>query len=229
MRERALGAGGGVVKLYEVIETDADLFFVMEYCAMGAFVRLFAITAKGGFPPHIVKDIFTQIANAVHYIHSVGVYHRDLKPENLLLSTSDMTVRLADFGLATDEDWSDNMGCGSVRYMSPECLGIPLEALMKHPPSNRLQNLVGYSPLKNDVWSLGVILMNLIFARNPWHSPKDPFCSQRYLYNQEFALRDEFNLSPEFDQILRRCFDPNPDTRCTVLELRDAVWALPSF
>ncbi|KAJ3240923.1 hypothetical protein HDU81_002426 [Chytriomyces hyalinus] len=224
-KERMLGSGGGIVKLYEVIETADSLFFVMEYCALDLFQ---AITSRAGFPPHIVKDLFTQICNAVHYCHENGVFHRDLKPENILLDTSDYSIRLADFGLATDEEWSTNMGCGSLRYMSPENLGIPLATLVQDLPHSR-SDPPGYNTLKNDVWSLGVLLMNLVYARNPWHGPKDPFCSRRYLYNREPALREEFNLSPEFDAILRRCFDPDPELRCGVIELRNMVWRVGSF
>ncbi|KAJ3248341.1 hypothetical protein HDU78_000967 [Chytriomyces hyalinus] len=224
-KERMLGSGGGIVKLYEVIETADSLFFVMEYCELDLFQ---AITSRAGFPPHIVKDLFTQICNAVHYCHENGVFHRDLKPENILLDTSDYSIRLADFGLATDEEWSTNMGCGSLRYMSPENLGIPLATLAQDLPRNR-SDPPGYNTLKNDVWSLGVLLMNLVYARNPWHGPKDPFCSRRYLYNREPALREEFNLSPEFDAILRRCFEPDPELRCGVIELRNMAWKVGSF
>ncbi|KAJ3077047.1 hypothetical protein HDU98_009448 [Podochytrium sp. JEL0797] len=221
-QEREIGTGGGVVKLYEVIETEDSLFLVMEYCEFDLF---HCITSRGGLPMHIVKDLFTQICNAVEFCHENGLYHRDLKPENVLISASDFSVRLADFGLATDEEWSENFGCGSVRYMSPECLGIPLDTISRNAKPSR----PGYSPLKNDVWSLGVILINLIFARNPWHSPKDAFCSTKYLLLQQPALMEEFGLTQEFDQVLRRCFDPNPETRCGVLELRDLVWNIPSF
>ncbi|KAI9343608.1 kinase-like domain-containing protein, partial [Obelidium mucronatum] len=184
------------------------------------------ITSRHGLPNTVIKDLFTQISNAVYFCHQNGVYHRDLKPENILIDTSNLSIRLADFGLATDQEWSDNMGCGSVRYMSPECLGIPIDTISMNPPANIRP---GYSPLKNDVWSLGVILINLVFSRNPWHSVKDAFCCTKYLFLQQPALKDEFNLSDEFDAILRRCFDPNPETRCGVLEFRDLVWHCSSF
>ncbi|KAJ3133394.1 hypothetical protein HK100_004473 [Physocladia obscura] len=219
---REIGYGGGVVRLFEVIETDDSLFFVMEFCHMDLY---HLITSRNGLPTPIVKDLFTQIANAVQFCHENSVYHRDLKPENILIDTSDFSIRLADFGLATDNEWSENIGCGSVRYMSPECLGIRIQV----DSSNNEPEKPGYSAIKNDVWSLGVILINLVFARNPWHSPKDKFCRTDYLLLQKPVLIEEFGLSAEFDNVLRRCFDPNPKTRCGVLELRDMVWRISSF
>ncbi|KAJ3391371.1 hypothetical protein HDU84_006116 [Entophlyctis sp. JEL0112] len=220
--EREIGSGGGVVKLFEVIETDDSLFFVMEFCHMDLY---HLITTRNGLPVQIVKDLFTQIANSVHFCHENSVYHRDLKPENILIDTTDFSIRLADFGLATESEWSENYGCGSVRYMSPECLGLHIPVPGHHKDHERH----GYSSIKNDVWSLGVILINLVFARNPWHSPKDKFCRTDYLFLKRPVLIEEFGLSTEFDNVLRCCFDPNPETRCGVLELRDMVWRLASF
>ncbi|KAJ3297581.1 hypothetical protein HDU76_006543, partial [Blyttiomyces sp. JEL0837] len=139
---------------------------------------------------------------------------------------------LADFGLATSDEWSFDLGCGSVRYMAPECQGLKLADLL--PPhmqhiATAATNRDGYASKPNDVWSLGIILINLLFSRNPWHSPSDPFCSKTYLQEQQPVLVREFGLSNEMDAILRRCFDPNPRTRCTVMEFREMVCGVRDF
>ncbi|KAI8836628.1 kinase-like domain-containing protein [Chytridium lagenaria] len=77
-----------------------------------------------GLPLDTARTLFHRIASAVDFCHQKGIYHRDLKPENVLVNLDDMSVRLADFGLATDKAWSRIQACGSVRYMSPECLGV---------------------------------------------------------------------------------------------------------
>ncbi|KAJ3105772.1 hypothetical protein HDU97_007592 [Phlyctochytrium planicorne] len=212
----------GVVGFYEVVESEHLLFFVLEYCPIDLY---HAITQNEGFSQAVVKGLFPQLADAVSYCHDMGIYHRDLKPENVLIDTRDFSIRLTDFGLATNKSWSTEMGCGSVRYMAPECMGLTVPGTAKASGSKN----AGYASAPNDVWALGIILINLIFARNPWHSPSDPFCLEAYLGRREPVLIGEFGISKEFDSVLRRCFDPNPATRATVTQLKNLVAAVPSF
>lgn len=67
----------------------------------------------------LIRDVFIQIVDAVAYCHSLGVYHRDLKPENILCTEDGVRVVLADFGLATLDIVSSDLGVGSGYYMSP--------------------------------------------------------------------------------------------------------------
>ncbi len=72
-----------VVQLYEIIETDKDLFLVMEFAAGGELFDLIVQNQK--LKEEVACKYFQELISAVHYIHSVGVCHRDLKPENLLI------------------------------------------------------------------------------------------------------------------------------------------------
>ncbi|KAJ3104799.1 hypothetical protein HDU97_008867 [Phlyctochytrium planicorne] len=130
-----------------------------------------------GLPLSTVRLLFTRIALSVDYCHQRGIFHRDLKPENILIHPKDLSVRLADFGLATDKPWSFIQACGSVRYMSPECLGVDLSRRL--PPPNP-PKLKGFSSPPNDVWALGIILLNMLFAQHPWSSPADETCVEAY-------------------------------------------------
>ena len=146
-----------------------------------------ALTTLGGFPEPVIKDVFCQIADAVSHCHTRGYYHRDIKPENLLISVADKRIKLADFGLATNESWSTDYGCGSARYIAPECFAPKIRHSLSNNPnyqqhqrqadnSHLIPLYHGYLPALNDVWALGVILINLIFGRNPWleATHKDP-------------------------------------------------------
>jgi len=77
---------------------------------------------NGGLSDSQVKSVFSQICDAISFSHSKGYFHRDIKPENILVVDADaepLKVKLTDFGLATRDTWSHEMGCGSVRYISP--------------------------------------------------------------------------------------------------------------
>ncbi|KAI9206892.1 PCRan1 kinase, partial [Polychytrium aggregatum] len=212
-----LNSHDNIVAIYDIFETPEYLYLLLECCDMDLYE---AITRQGGFPEDVVKEVFLQLVDALGYCHSKGIYHRDLKPENVLISR-DFSIKLTDFGLSTFEPWSTEIGtfalrCGSVRYMAPECLGT--------------NGSRGYDPASNDVWGLGVILINLLFGKNPWHeaSPTDPIFSA-YVGNNPHILTQQFQLTPEFDHVLRRVFDTNPATRARLGELQKMINHLDYF
>jgi serine/threonine protein kinase len=108
-----------VVSLARIMDSVDCTFVVIEFCPEG---DLFSnITERGLFVGNdpLAKRAFLQILDAVDYCHSIGIYHRDLKPENILVTDGGMTVKLADFGLATTDYLTSDFGCGSTFYMSP--------------------------------------------------------------------------------------------------------------
>lgn len=108
-----------VLSLVKILDSYDCTFVVLEYCPEGDLFS--SITEKGlylGNDP-MAKHAFLQVLEAVDFCHANGIYHRDLKPENILVADGGMTVKLADFGLATREHITDDFGCGSSFYMSP--------------------------------------------------------------------------------------------------------------
>ena len=108
-----------VVSMDKILDTAECTFVVLEYCPEG---DLFSkITEDGDYlgRDHKAKSVFLQILDAVQHCHSEGIYHRDLKPENILVKDDGWTVKLADFGLATQDRITSDFGCGSTFYMSP--------------------------------------------------------------------------------------------------------------
>jgi serine/threonine protein kinase len=108
-----------VVSLVSIMDAPDCTYVVLDYCPEGDLFS--SITDKGFFVGNdaLVKRTFLQILDAVQFCHSLGIYHRDLKPENILVTDQGMTVKLADFGLATTDYLSPDFGCGSTFYMSP--------------------------------------------------------------------------------------------------------------
>lgn len=108
-----------VVSMLKIIDGSDCIFVILEYCPEGDL--FYNITECGQYvgKDDLAKRIFLQILDAVEFCHSRGIYHRDLKPENVLVKDQGETVKLADFGLATSSERSDDYGCGSTFYMSP--------------------------------------------------------------------------------------------------------------
>lgn len=204
-----------VVSLYRIMETDDTVFVVLELCTGG---DLFSnITEKRLYQDNdaLIKHTFIQVCEAVHFCHGVGIYHRDLKPENVLVS-GEGSVKLADFGLATRDTRSDDFGCGSTFYMSPECQRQPRYAER-------------YASGPNDVWSLGIILVNLTCGRNPWKRAAENDSTYRAFKKDPSFLQSILPISPELNAILARIFETDPTNRITIPELEKLVFFCPRF
>lgn len=235
-----------VVTLHRVIDNPWEpyAYAILEYCADGDLFTMITEKQRYMLPPEpfvpdphatdgrplppdqaytharakmdlIIKDVFGQILDAVEYCHSLGIFHRDLKPENILCTADGRRVLLADFGLATGDRTSADFGCGSSFYMGPECQG------------GVTHRLTEYNTAANDVWSLGVILINFICGRNPWKqaTPNDD-TFREYLRDPDF-LEKILPISDEVHAILKRIFTLRPEARPSVRELRRWVHALP--
>ncbi|KAH7299003.1 hypothetical protein KP509_25G069200 [Ceratopteris richardii] len=139
-----------IIRLYEVIETETDIYFVMEYLNSG---ELFDhIVEKGRLSEDEARRFFQQIISGVEYCHRNMVVHRDLKPENLLLD-SNFNVKIADFGLSNVmlDGHFLKTSCGSPNYAAPEVISGKM-----------------YAGPEVDVWSCGVILYALLCGSLPF-------------------------------------------------------------
>lgn len=193
-----LGDHKNIAKLLDHFEANSKTYLVMEYYANGDLYE--AIKAgKGPREQGNILEFMLQLIEAVKYCHSKGVYHRDIKPENVLIA-NDGTVKLADWGLATvDKDCKD-FGAGSERYMAPE--------LFDH------ANLDYYDAKAADIWSVGIVLLNILFGRNPFTvaSQKDKLFID-FATSRE-ALFDIFpTLSTDVFSVLRHALTIDPDNR----------------
>ena len=103
-------------------------------------------------PETLVLRIGARVAAALAHAHGHGIVHRDLKPANVLVNLADGQVKLADFGVARDQDTSatrTGLTLGTPSYMAPEQLaGAPATAA-------------------SDTYALGVMLFELLSGRRP--------------------------------------------------------------
>jgi tRNA A-37 threonylcarbamoyl transferase component Bud32 len=142
-----------IVRLLEVGQTGDLPWYAMELVPgiqLDQWVKEHKVERRDAVM--IVRDV----ARAVHHAHAQGVIHRDLKPQNILM-TKDGVPKVMDFGLAklTDDDRKitrTNAGIGTPQYMSPE------------------QALGQACDRRTDVFSLGIVLFELLAGRLPWTS-----------------------------------------------------------
>ncbi|KAF2863758.1 kinase-like protein, partial [Piedraia hortae CBS 480.64] len=204
-----------VASLLHVVDSPDTIYAVVEYCDGGDLFT--QITSHGKYvgDDARARNIFLQILDAVAHCHSRGIYHRDLKPENILVCEEGWIVKLADFGLATQDNVTSDFGCGSTFYMSPECQ-------QTNPPPNS-----AYASAPNDVWALGVILVNLTCGRNPWKRASPTDSTFREFMRDPNFLSTILPISKELNYILKLIFDLNPSRRIGLAELRSLVARTP--
>eukprot|EP01062_Namystynia_karyoxenos_P056775 TRINITY_DN476_c0_g3_i1.p1 TRINITY_DN476_c0_g3~~TRINITY_DN476_c0_g3_i1.p1 ORF type:complete len:519 (+),score=145.39 TRINITY_DN476_c0_g3_i1:77-1633(+) len=147
-----------IITFVEDFRVGESLCIVTEYCNCGDMDRQLRSRAKDKkyFLEHEALFLLLQLTMGVDHIHSKRMLHRDLKPANVFL-TSDGMAKLGDFGFSQDyeETVSNAVAktfCGTPYYLAPE--------LWKNKKYGK----------KADVWSLGVILFEMVALRRPFEA-----------------------------------------------------------
>ncbi|KAL6933527.1 hypothetical protein ACO0R3_001299 [Hanseniaspora guilliermondii] len=183
-----------VLRLYDVWETETDLFMVLEYVEKGELFKL--LVERGPLTEREAVRFFRQIIIGISYCHALGIAHRDLKPENLLLDHKS-NIKIADFGMAALEtkDKLLETSCGSPHYASPEIVsGLP------------------YQGFESDVWSCGVILYALLTGVLPFDEENGDI-RQILLKVQAGRFYMPENISKEAQDLLSRILTVDPKQR----------------
>ncbi|SCU98518.1 LAFA_0G18448g1_1 [Lachancea sp. 'fantastica'] len=181
-----------------------DSFIIMEYCSGGDLyeaIRADLVPKK----TKIITHIASQIMEAIDFVHQKGIYHRDVKPENILIQGSDWKIKLTDWGLATTDKISSDRSVGSERYMSPELFEDNLD---------RDEGSEPYVCSKVDIWAIGIVMLNIVFHKNPFSVANQTDKSFCYFAANREALFDIFStMSFDFFQVLRHSLTIDPSNR----------------
>lgn len=217
-----------IVTIYEVLQSSICTFIVMDYYPTDLFT---SIVDNKHFTTNglLVKKVFLQICSAINYCHEHGVYHCDVKPENLLLDADD-NVFLCDFGLSTTSAYIEpNVCIGSSYYMPPERISFDSG---KYPgPKVRGHKLKKNCPSCNgDLWSLGIILINLTCIRNPWLKADKKEDNTFYYFTKDVTvLKQILPLSDALFLLLSKILQLDPKKRMSLQRMMKEVSSITSF
>ena len=145
-----------VCTIYEIGEVDSGQTFISMAYYEGETLK--EKIALGGLPFEKITDFTRQVASGLAAAHERGITHRDIKPANVIV-TNEGVVKILDFGLAkltaAPDLTSPGTILGSSAYMSPEQLSG--ENVDK----------------RSDIWSLGVVLYEMIAGHRPFRAQYD--------------------------------------------------------
>ncbi|KNE56314.1 CAMK/CAMKL protein kinase [Allomyces macrogynus ATCC 38327] len=192
-----------IVKVFEVHETNDQIFIVMEFVQGGELFDY--IVSHKRVKEKEARSFYRMMLSALHYCHANAVIHRDLKPENLLLDT-DKTIKIIDFGFGNTfkpEGFLDTF-CGSPFYAAPEMI------LGKR-----------YEGPEVDMWSVGVILFALLCGHLPFD---DENIKELYKKIASGIFTCPSYLSPSAKHLIQRLITVDPKKRATLDEVLNHAW-----
>ena len=192
-----------IVLLHSFFQDARALYLVLEYCPKGNLYDELHKQPKQRFSEKKAAYYIRQIAKALKFTHSNNIIHRDVKLENLLLDVYKIPM-LADFGWSICTDLSDNCKdfCGTLDY-------LPLEMIK--------QRSYSYGA---DIWSLGVLMFELLTGYAPFVAKK-PAMTYKRILNRDYVIPDY--VSDLAANVLKNIF-VKESKRITLNELLASRW-----
>ncbi|CAD8122541.1 unnamed protein product [Paramecium sonneborni] len=191
-----------VVRILDALcdQHDNELYLIIEYCEGGDLRHLLTHQPNQRFSESAAVAIISQTIQGLTELLHKNYMHRDIKPDNILLKQN--TYKVADFGLAAKIPPKQVLRAqaGTPLYMSPQVL-----------ESKEYSN-------KCDIWSLGLVLYELLFGRTPW------LCRSFDTYLMEIQTKPlqfpyEIEISPNVKDFIKNCLKIEEHNRMSWSEL----------
>ncbi len=186
-----------ICTIHEIDETPGGQVFICMAYVDGEPLR--ARLARGPLTVEEALSVAVQVAVGLGQAHRHGVVHRDIKPGNLML-TSDGLVKIVDFGLASLAGHArltlSGQVVGTAAYMSPE----------------QARGLV--ADCRSDLWSLGVVIYEMVSGRLPFGGGTDAATLHAVVYDELRPLAElRPDLPPQLLATVARCLAKDPAAR----------------
>ena len=187
-----------IVTVHDFGLDEGQLFIVMEYVPGTDLKTL--IKQRGRFNPEEALPLLIQACAGIGYAHRAGLVHCDVKPQNMLV-TPDMRLKVTDFGIARalstiHPDEKSEVVWGSPQYFSPE-------------------QASGAAPSPaSDVYSLGVIMYEMLTGSLPFHATTAAELARLHLEAEPVPVSELLpDISPTLEQILKKVLSKEPSQR----------------
>jgi serine/threonine protein kinase len=194
-----------IIKFIEVFiekKSQTTLNIVTEYADDGDLSqKINSQPKKNLFPENLILDYFTQICLALKHIHDKKIIHRDLKSQNIFLTKKGL-IKIGDFGVAKNlkNTWKKaSTMIGTPYYLSPEIV-------LSKPYS-----------FKSDIWSLGVLLYEMMCLKMPFDAVSLPMLTLKIMKGN-FTPPSNF-YSKDLRFLLSCLLNVNPDKRPNINQI----------
>ncbi|WP_026585587.1 Stk1 family PASTA domain-containing Ser/Thr kinase [Bacillus sp. J33] len=161
-----------IVNIYDVGEEDSIYYIVMEYVD-GQTLKQY-IQQNSPVQIDEALEIMKQLTSAISHAHQNHIIHRDIKPHNILIDNNG-NVKITDFGIAmalsATSITQTNSVLGSVHYLSPE------------------QARGGMANRKSDIYSLGIVMFELLTGRLPFSGESAVSIALKHLQSETPSLK----------------------------------------
>jgi serine/threonine protein kinase len=196
-------------------------FQIVEYAINGE-LKDYVKDSSTRIPEKIAAKLFMKIVKAVKYLHENNIAHCDLKPENILLDKN-FNPKINDFGFSQKFDGKNGNFLLRKRSRTPRYSS----------PDVRLAFTKGYNGIKNDIFSLGVLLFVITIGKFPFDSTTYSDDKYKFIikgrYNKFWEFFKDINISDEFKDLINNLLNLTPNKRLSIDEILKHPWLIKNL